>query len=690
MVKKTVHRKKSQGASQSKKASKTSIAQEEDGRWTCAFDSSSADASNLALVRGGVHGHRLRIVDVHTGALRSEFAGSDGERINAVAWGLATPSKEAQPAVAIGLKSGRIQLYSPARNAIIRTLESAHNSGAISDLCFANGRLFSLDSNGTVAVWDGDTVSARLSTGVSGARRLLVSADGQRVVVASHRVELWEVEQTKAAVCVWPGHTAPCHSLAWAAGEALVVSAAEDDRHVMVWDTMQPKVPHVVLACESSVVHADVSPAGSVLAVGTDGTLAAWHQVAVARRPDSNGSSGTRPGVGYPPHAHVRVCSDDEAMRPEPIRLARFSRTAGSEGSMLLVRGSALRPIFESLQLADAEGQFQREVVLRRTLQEGPVSATQTVAERQLAAQLHSYSEAGAIATDPVREAVRKVDSVPTPTLSERIRNLSVGGTAATGEEPAALAAGLRMAAGTLVRVLVQSLHTGDSEMLDAVLANSARPNVVRDTILALPSAYVLSFLQQLFQRLQATPGRATQLLPWLRSTLALHAAHLSAVPSLVPQLSGFHQAIDSRLSSHQRLLKLSGRLELANTQIRARAHLESLHADRQRDATKLSAMKPINVYREEDDESDLRGSTEPPTPVWQADLSTDDEGADAMAGADGSASEAEDEQWTDREDNNDDSDQDTSASEEDEGKDDMDVADQSDASSDSDLQSSD
>ncbi|KAJ2356973.1 Small subunit (SSU) processome component [Coemansia erecta] len=668
MVKKTVHRRKSQGMHASKKATKTSIGASEVERWTCAFDGGGADSS-LALVRSGINGHKLRVIDVHTGTQRSEHTGEGGARIRSVAWGQQAAldkKSKGQELVAMGLQSGHVQLYSPARNAVVKTLEGAH-AGAVTAVQFGGGALFSLDSAGVVVQWDVASGAAlrHVKTGLADARALLVSSDAQRVAVASHRIELWDAAR-QSRLQAWPGHTSPVHSLLWAADEAALVSAADADRHVHVWDATPDAAarPRAVLATDSDVACIDVSRNGSVLAVGEDGALYAWHQVAVAQR----SASTRRSDIGYTADGVVRVVSAADPAQALSILRARFSRVAGDEGNVLLVRGSAIKPLFETLPLADQNGQFERELVLSREPQGNLLvtSAGQTDAEKQLHAQLHAYDEHGATATDPVAEGVRASQRAAddtaaaqgVPTLADRIKQLSVG---ADGDA-STLAAGLKLTAGTLVRVLVQSLHTSDPEMLETVLGNSARSNIVRDTVLGLPAAYVLPFLQQLFERFHAVPARAAQLLPWIRSTLALHSAYLTSIPSLIPQLAGFYQGIEARLETHQRLLKLSGRLELANTQIRARSHFEKEHEKQLRDAQKQTSMKPLSVYREsDDDDDDDRRETEPPTPVWQAEESTDDE-----AGSANDDGASEDEQWKegsgdssgdDRSDDDDDSD---------------------------------
>ncbi|KAJ1901562.1 Small subunit (SSU) processome component [Kickxella alabastrina] len=670
MARKTINRKKSQtGVQKTQKATRTSTyaADTSNDRWTCAFDS---DDHNLAVVRTGVNGHTLRIVDVQTGAQRSEYTATDGARIRSVAWG----QQGAQALVALGLQSGSVQLYSPARNAVVRSMQgSSGHQGPVVSVAFVGTSIFGLDEAGTVVQWDAATGTAlqTLRTKVDSAQRLLVAGDATRVVVASHRMEMWDVAR-QSRLQAWPGHTAPVHSLMWAADETALVSAAEGDRHVHVWDA-SPRAgqsaahARAVLAIDSDAMSIDVARSGSVLAVGADGTLSAWHEVAVAQQQSQQQKQAGRNDIGYAADGRLRIVATTDSERLLSILLARFSRVAGDEGNVLVVRGSSLRPLFETLPLADEHGHFSSDMVVERAPQDNMLMEKKGVVSKMDT----QYTESGTSVTTPALEGVRAAQraaeqSDATPTLADRVKQLSVEPATAAATITASAAAtpttpsnpSAKPTAGSLVRVLIQALHTSDSVMLDSVLDNSARTNVVRDTVLGLPLPYVLPLIQQLFLRFHATPARAHQLLPWIRTTLALHSAHLITVPGLVTQLAGLYQGIEARLDSHQRLLRLSGRLELANAQIRARSHFEKEKTKQEKNAQKQTAMKPINVYREEEEELlDEENALEPPTPVWQAEESTDDEDDDMgeHAGKDG----AEDNQWTDG-DNDSDSDSDT------------------------------
>ncbi|KAJ1954641.1 Small subunit (SSU) processome component [Linderina pennispora] len=664
MAKKTVRRSKSQGSKAQNQATKTRSEATEITRWTCAFDNINGTESSLALVRSGVNGHQLRIIDIHTGTQRSEHLTENGVKIRSVAWGqLPSADKKnaggsKQVVVALALQNGQIQIYSPARDTVVKTLEGEHENPVV-DLAFGpdgSGQLVSVDESGLLVQWDIAVGSAlnQINTGIHEARKLIVSSDGQRAVIGSHKLEMWDLGK-QSMLQSWPGHTSPIFSLEWAADETALVSAAENDRHVQIWDASPTASSatvmraRAILAIDSDVVYAHVSVDGSVLAIGEDGVMYVWHQVAVAQR---DGSAKAKSDIGQAADGVVRILSSEDADKTVAILLARFSRVSGDEGQVMIIRGSALMPVFETLSIVDSTGQFERSLVLTRAPQKNIlVSSARSEAEQKLAKQQQKYDDTSASVISPVVEAVAKSQKVASessrqemPSLAERVKQLSAG----TDDEDAEMQdgkVGKQLTVGTLVRVLVQALHTDDQEMLNMVIDNSSRTNVVRDTVLGLPTMYVLSFLQQLFVRFQTTPAKASTLLPWIRTTLTLHSAYLTTIPNLIPQLSGFYQGVEARLETHQKLLRLNGRLELVHTQIRTRELVEKDKSGRklaQQSAPvkKSKAMKPLNVYRESDSEDEEEVDA---AAAWQAEESTDDD-ADM-------ASDAEsDNQWSDGE----------------------------------------
>ncbi|KAJ2451765.1 Small subunit (SSU) processome component [Coemansia sp. RSA 2424] len=621
MAKKTIARRKTTAKN----------AGENEQRWTAAVSASGL----LAVVRGS---SAVRIVDVHSGAVRGEHVFAGGAAVHSLCWA------SDESAVAAVLASGAVAVYSPARNAVVATLATQ----AAVDVACAGDHVFTLDAAGVVEQWahNGTVPVRRVATGLAGARRLLVDAAGARVVVASHRAEVWDFDGGRVRAC-GGGHAAPVHSMCWAnSDESAVATAAAGDRTVLVWPATtaggNDDGPHV-LAAGADVESIDAGADGSVVAVCADGSVSAWF--GPLRAPSSLASGGG--DVGRAPDTVIRITDGGSG-----VRVARLLRTAGDEAKCLLVRGSPMAPACEVVALADRDGRFAAAVELSRP-PAAALSAAQSVSAQ-------AYSESDALIGSNEISADQQQQQPATPSLAERMGSLSV---ASSSAETAALR---QLPAGTLVRVLVQGLHTGDARLLDSVLDSAARALVVRDTVLALPPAYVVPLLQQLLARFHSTPARAARLLPWLRATLAMHSAYLVAVPALVPQLAGFCRAIDARLDSHARLLRLSGRLELAAAN--ARAASATAATARAKDCA-AGNMQPINVYTEADDDcdGDDDDAAMTPTPVWQAEESTDDESGDdddAMS----AAAAGERGQWSD-----DDDDESAEGSEEDEDAEDDD-----------------
>ncbi|KAJ2719172.1 Small subunit (SSU) processome component, partial [Coemansia sp. Benny D115] len=613
------------------------------GAWTYAFE--GTNGSNLALVRSGVNDRVMRIIDVQTGALRNEHTELT-QAITSVSWG----TQDGRSVVAMGLKSGTILIYSPARMAVVRTLEMAHGD-AVTSVAFSGPHLFSLDRLGKVVQWDGAKIVSTLQTTVSQAQKLLVTADGKRVVVANLGIEMWDVASQKK-LTVWPGHTSPMVSMLWALDETMLVTAAVDDRYVHVWDAAvataasegDAMAPTAVLALDTDVRDIDVSPDGSILAIGSDGSVASWYKAAVPLQKKQGQSSNARArsAMGYAPDGRLRIVSPESPETAQPVHLARFSRVAGDGDKVLLVRGNTLHPVFETVSLADDQGHFG-QITLQREAQDGMLALN----ENKKADTAVIYSEAAANVTNTEREALRSSQRAVEETegaalsLADRIRMLTVdsagAGAGADSKGNSKQVSLASMTAGSLVRVLVQALHTSDQQMLDAVLNNYNRTNVVYDTIIGTPPAYILPLVQQLFSRLGAKSNRAIQILVWLRACLTLHSSHLMTIPSLVTQLSGFYQSLEARLESHQRLQRLESRLELVMTQVRARHRYENEKNHAKIDAQQQSENRSVTVYREEDDTGSMEGSHGMQTPVWQAEESTDDEGEgeDDVAGKD-------------------------------------------------------
>jgi len=116
--------------------------------------------------------------------------------------------------------------------------------------------------------------------------------------------------------------------------------------------------------------------------------------------------------------------------------------------------------------------------------------------------------------------------------------------------------------------LLLQALQSGDSQLLDTCLTVDD-VNVIHKTIERLPSEYVLPFLNTVIQKFQSRPYMAATLIPWIQSIIMIHTSFLMSINGLHSSaLSGLYQTVDARLNSFDKLLKLSGRLDLLLSQI--------------------------------------------------------------------------------------------------------------------------
>ncbi|EIW69495.1 hypothetical protein TREMEDRAFT_30693 [Tremella mesenterica DSM 1558] len=139
--------------------------------------------------------------------------------------------------------------------------------------------------------------------------------------------------------------------------------------------------------------------------------------------------------------------------------------------------------------------------------------------------------------------------------------------------------------ASSLTRLLVQALHTSDPALLAMCLAHR-NPTLVRNTIRKMPAQLALPLLKACVERLGQGKGankrgggrgvsqseqQARGTVEWVKGVLVERGALLMTMPSLPIHLAALSQLLSARLQLYQPLLSLSGRLDLALTQITMR-----------------------------------------------------------------------------------------------------------------------
>ena len=147
--------------------------------------------------------------------------------------------------------------------------------------------------------------------------------------------------------------------------------------------------------------------------------------------------------------------------------------------------------------------------------------------------------------------------------------------------------------ADSLQQMLLQALRTQDKTLLEECLVvGDAR--VIYNTVQRLPSPFVLTLLKEIVQRFQARPGRGRTLARWIRSILLVHMSYLMTMPSLTVELAPLYQLVDERLSNFKKLLRLQGRLDVIEHQVRQRKE-----AAEQSKSEEQDLQEPMYIYDE-------------------------------------------------------------------------------------------
>ena len=115
---------------------------------------------------------------------------------------------------------------------------------------------------------------------------------------------------------------------------------------------------------------------------------------------------------------------------------------------------------------------------------------------------------------------------------------------------------------------MIQALQSGDHQLLASCLSVS-EVDIIHKTIERVPNEYIVTFLNSLIMKIQHSPSRSLKLIPWIQAIIVIHTPYLMTLPDLNGTgLSGLYQNIESRVTSFDKLLKLSGRMDLLMTQV--------------------------------------------------------------------------------------------------------------------------
>ncbi len=156
----------------------------------------------------------------------------------------------------------------------------------------------------------------------------------------------------------------------------------------------------------------------------------------------------------------------------------------------------------------------------------------------------------------------------------------------------------------TITKVLSQALKSGDTHLLETALGITDSATI-EASLQRLSIVQVPALLKELTTRITYKPNRLEHLLPWIRGCISVHGSSLTGNKDAKEAFESLELVLQRRASNHEMLLKLAGRLDLLMMQAVRKADQE--------EAVKMASLihKPLAVYREDDDHSDMEVEAE-------------------------------------------------------------------------------
>ncbi|KAG0937762.1 hypothetical protein G6F57_008970 [Rhizopus arrhizus] len=594
-----------------------------------AFDK-SATAEYFALISMAMDRHRLRIFNVRSGTVSNDYSTKEKERVTCLTWGDIKDNSDLQAntvqafkkkksgtaplskAIALGMQSGSISLYSLSHGIVIKRLENAHTT-PISDFVMTKdgSRGYSVAEDNYIVEWDIEEAKevSKWKADAKNVRKLKLSHDETKLATAGHTITLWDLT-THTVIKKFTGHASMVKELAFSPQDDLLVSSAEDDRYINVWDaqTTNTNTNNVAaLTVENNVSHIDFSTTEpAVLAVTDEGLVGVWENPSLVTPQVTGHKRKMMRSMTKEPDANVKIVSTAEENKLIPILAAQFVTDNGGK-SIMTARGSSIKPSFEVVKYVNEEtGAILRDIELFRQPVTNYLIDSASIAVNNLRTTKKTYDESTVtvignsdfVVKAPTMAENHEENVEAEQTIEQKLLSLDVADTNEQKHKKNKKKTVVTPAAGSLQTVLVQALHSNDTSLLEACLQFTKR-DVIENTIRRLPTEYLIPLLLDLITRFQEKPGRAPALLIWIQSILLIHTAYLMTVPNLVGKLSNFYQALDTRLGVFPKLLALRGRLDVVQSQVNVKSYSNINDKELER------AQVAEHVYVEEDSDDE-------------------------------------------------------------------------------------
>ncbi|PPQ63713.1 hypothetical protein CVT24_004293 [Panaeolus cyanescens] len=601
-------------------------------------------------------------------------------------------SESLDQVVVLGLSTGTILVFSPSQAKVVRKLSHHASTSAITSITFDPSKptlVFSSTADSVIQTWDLEkdalvdnwkndsripftTVSIRPS-----------SKDDKRFFVAAHHeIRLFSTSTTvhgegekPVQVASYTGHASSVKSIQWSSSSKFL-SSAEGDRFIYLWDSDTATTnarPSASISLDADVRKSHCLTETSDKTVLA--TLSSSNKIFVVPIPDPLPKTvDTRQNTSTTPTLLPRATVSDLS-KPSAIDAPILDLVLSKDKRTLLIARwvKGVRPVFDSIRYKDEDGEFIRNIMLEE------VSTSIIENESQQLPVNKRYVEPTSLGVtsgldidqediDEFSAAQRDIDGalqvdLAQLSLGQRLAALTPGGPAPSNSDDEDAGAGVQsrkrsqnkdtvVPANSLTRTLIQALHSSDSRLLETCLTHSD-PNLIRNTVKRLPPQLAIPLITACVDRLgrggrganmkggggASSSQRGSGLVTWITTVLTIHTGHLMTIPDLVARLSALHSTLTDRLSLHQSLLTLSGRLDMVLSQIDLRATSSASQGQQNHKPNKKkSTARAVTRYTEGDSESEDEGMD------VEVEVDNDDDGSveDIELGGDSESEEDE------------------------------------------------
>ncbi|KDR85279.1 hypothetical protein GALMADRAFT_204784 [Galerina marginata CBS 339.88] len=481
------------------------------------------------------------------------------------------------------------------------------------------------------------------------------------LVVARHSIHLYAGASASESTTGKPkqlagftGHATCINRLLWTHGKeksTKFFSMAEGDRHIYYWDTEDASSTEKPLALTSLdsdvgtiVLDSTPQPHQILITLSISGKLSFIPIPDELPLPQGGKSHKVHSLL---PRTSVISASKSHLLNTPVVDVAPLPGVSGSIRVVRLLKG--VQPIFSSLRYMNNDGTYIQNPILDEISEDFPHEKPQLASNRRYTEPPSLVVGSGfdenneELLTEQDQDGTLQIDLAEL-SLGQRLTAVadvdlntvsdSEGDDGVTeilhqvkSTKKHARSEFTAIPSNSLTRTLIQALHSSDSRLLELCLAHSD-PTLILNSVRRLPPQLAIPLITACVERFGRGPRssnmkgggggassqRGSSLLTWLRTVLVVHTGHLmttrvgpwlitSQIPDLIARLSGLHSTLTTRLSLHESLLSLSGRLDMVLSQVELRgstvpASLPLLKAD------KKGPGVPVKIYVEGETDS--------------------------------------------------------------------------------------